>query len=55
MNTFCPECGPNVVIDEDGCCAYCGATATGGAVDCIKAFLKAEENVPEKQKINKGF
>ncbi len=24
----CPDCGPNVCIDEDGCCATCGADAT---------------------------
>jgi hypothetical protein len=33
MNTFCPECGPNVSIDEDGCCVTCGATAIGSAVN----------------------
>ena len=22
----CPQCGPNVASDEDGCCASCGAT-----------------------------
>jgi hypothetical protein len=32
INTFCPECGVNVKVDEDGCCATCGATATGNAV-----------------------
>lgn len=26
---FCPECGPNVAADEDGCCVTCGATVTG--------------------------
>ena len=30
--TFCPECGFNVKVDEDGCCVHCGATATGSAV-----------------------
>lgn len=29
LRTLCPECGPNVAIDEEGCCATCGATATG--------------------------
>ena len=33
MNTFCPECGFDVEIDEDGCCWGCGALATGAAVD----------------------
>ena len=31
--TWCPECGLGVPIDEDGCCASCGATATGKGVD----------------------
>lgn len=25
--TDCPECGPDVAIDEDGCCRGCGADA----------------------------
>ena len=33
MKTFCPEDGFDVEIDEDGCCAGCGALATGAAVD----------------------
>ena len=24
----CPDCGPIVKADEDGCCAYCGADTT---------------------------
>jgi len=35
--TFCPECGFGVSVDEDGCCAMCGATATGTAVDKLTA------------------
>ena len=33
MNTFCPECGFGVSVDEDGLCLTCGATAVGSAVD----------------------
>jgi len=33
MNTFCPECGFNIPVNEDGCCLSCGATAIGTAVD----------------------
>lgn len=25
--TLCRECGPNIAIDEDGCCLACGANA----------------------------
>jgi hypothetical protein len=31
--SFCPECGWDVKVDEDGCCITCGATATGEAVE----------------------
>ena len=31
--SFCPECGPGVSVDEDGCCVTCGSTSTGQAVD----------------------
>ena len=30
--TFCPQCGINIAVDEDGCCMICGATATGPGV-----------------------
>lgn len=29
LASFCAQCGPHVAVDEDGCCVYCGATATG--------------------------
>lgn len=35
--SFCPECGPNVPIDEDGCCVTCGATATGSWLEMERA------------------
>ena len=25
----CPECGPHVAVDEDGCCSTCGADCVG--------------------------
>lgn len=31
--TLCVECGPNVRIDEDGCCLGCGASAIGHWLD----------------------
>lgn len=33
LGSFCPECGPNVGVDEYGLCASCGCTAVGVAVD----------------------
>jgi len=31
-DTFCPECGWDVSVDEDGLCTGCGATAIGVGV-----------------------
>ena len=31
--TWCPECGPAVKVDEDLCCAQCGASASGEGAD----------------------
>ncbi len=36
--SFCAECGPNVMVDEDGCCASCGTGAMGPEV--IKEGVK---------------
>ena len=40
MNTFCPECGFGVKVDEDLCCVYCGATAAGSGVDELVEMLE---------------
>lgn len=39
--SLCVECGPNVRVDEDGCCAACGASAMGLWADKAVAALKA--------------
>lgn len=31
--TLCPECGPSVPVDEDGCCTTCGIDAMGLGVE----------------------
>lgn len=36
--SLCVECGPNVGVDEDGCCAGCGATAMGAWLDSLRAL-----------------
>jgi hypothetical protein len=41
--TFCPECGPNVTTDEDGCCLSCGAAAMGAGVEKLRARIAALE------------
>jgi hypothetical protein len=32
----CPDCGPHVKVDEDGCCAMCGADCTVDDCSCGK-------------------
>lgn len=39
--SLCVECGPNVSVDEDGCCAACGATAMGAWLNKHRAEQKA--------------
>ena len=43
--TLCPECGPAVQVDEDGCCIGCGNGAMGTYVteraDALVAALEA--------------
>jgi hypothetical protein len=33
LHSLCVECGPNVRVDEDGCCASCGNGAMGTWLD----------------------
>ena len=34
-DSFCPNCGWHVYIDEDGCCHSCGCQAVGEHVDAM--------------------
>lgn len=52
--TFCPECGWNVAIDDDGCCLLCGATATGPAVDKIDGLLRAVRALVAAKQVLEG-
>lgn len=40
--TFCVQCGPNVAIDGDGCCATCGGGAVGPWVDRVRVLIGGE-------------
>ncbi len=42
---FCPQCGPNVFIDEDGCCRGCGCDAVGDGVAAIEALRREAETL----------
>jgi hypothetical protein len=39
VQTWCAQCGWDVDVDEDGCCATCGADATGPGVDAIHRII----------------
>jgi len=39
--SFCPDCGPNVYIDEDGCCSSCGSTAIGDGLSRLNERIQA--------------
>lgn len=38
QKTWCPICGPNISVDEDGLCMTCGATATGEGADLAHKY-----------------
>lgn len=40
--SWCPQCGPHVAVDDDGCCQTCGATALGeGTREAHRARIQA--------------
>ena len=47
VGSWCPECGPGVGVDEDGLCAYCGATCMGDGADMALAALKGAKTPAE--------
>lgn len=42
LKTFCVQCGPNVLIDEDGCCTTCGGDAAGPWVERVRLATGVE-------------
>lgn len=44
-DTWCPQCGPDVCCDEDGCCINCGADATGDGVEKAHRVKKALQQI----------
>lgn len=60
MKTFCPECGVNVQVDEDGLCMGCGAVAIGAGVDRLAEEIKKWKHtsgfskVDEKDQLRKA-
>lgn len=52
--TFCPQCGPNVFVNEDGCCRGCGATASGRGVEDLALRLKQGDEALKKAEERAG-
>jgi len=52
--SWCPQCGPSVKCDEDGCCAHCGATATGDGADAALAATRADLETDDCTRCNKS-
>ena len=50
--TFCPQCGWDVKVDEDGCCASCGALATGEAVEQIASLRQQLEQATQDRDLH---
>ena len=41
--TWCPQCGHNVRVDEDGCCTGCGSTSVGdGCEEALRALVEVK-------------
>lgn len=38
LSTWCPQCGPAVPVDPDGCCVPCGSTAEGEGAETAVAL-----------------
>ena len=48
--TFCPQCGPNVKVDEDGCCPHCGSDSTGPGVEALRHIIDERNTLREENK-----
>lgn len=44
--TWCPQCGPHVIVDDEGLCEMCGATSVGAG--SARAVALVEENAALK-------
>jgi len=43
-NTWCPQCGYGISVDEEGCCISCGGDAMGEGVDAAVALLHTADH-----------
>jgi len=43
--TWCPQCGPDVKCDEDGCCIECGSTAVGDGAEVALQLTREREKI----------
>ncbi len=45
LNTWCPQCGPDADVDEDGCCLACGATSIGFGAELACELMAERDNL----------
>lgn len=53
MHSLCLECGPNISVDEEGCCSSCGAQAFGPWLERIADALREKDAEIERLKDEK--
>ena len=41
--SWCPQCGPDVSVDEDGCCLMCGCDAVGAGAETALRLRAARD------------
>ncbi len=45
LNTWCPQCGPDADVDEDGLCCACGATSIGLGAELACELMADRDNL----------
>jgi len=46
--SWCAQCGPNVLVDEDGCCSACGSQAVGDGAEAALAAAGERDALRER-------
>ena len=46
----CPDCGPRIAVDEDGCCTMCGADAVAEAATPPPVIVIPDQEPPMAEK-----
>jgi hypothetical protein len=49
--TWCPQCGPDMPCDEEGCCHSCGAMAVGEGAEQALALRRAHRRRVRRRRL----